>query len=507
MSGQCAGVSAVEAPASGWREFSICMAVIVAALLLYWPSTQALIVLWTGDSATTYTHGFLIAAMSCWLLWRVRAQLAADASRSSPAWLNALLLAGLLGVVLAWQFAYRAGIQIGYLLLLPPLLWGVIFAALGRGAARAAAFPIAFLYFAIPIWDYANPLAQWGTVYAVRGLLELTGIPVYFQGNLVQIPAGIFEIESGCSGLHFIIVAISVAALLGELRQDGWRGRVRWILLALALAVITNWIRVYIIVLAGHLTHMQHYIVKTSHYGFGWGLFAITLVILLLIERRTPLSGAQPRTTAPQAGAAIAGSRAWLPAAAAAAILVLPLLFNAAIESRLRDSEASALGASQPRDVAGWRYVDSSGDDWKPVQTAADYEQRWNFVRDQQAVSLYFAWYREQLNRKKLGGFSNRPAGEARILAQSSAEIGGERFALLRVEQGGSQSLLLLQYRVGERSFSSATRAQFWYSWQALRTLSSPLSSVRVLRAACQPDCDAARQSLNEFVMQTGGGS
>src|SRR5262249_20634373 len=139
--------------------------------------------------------------------------------------------------------------------------------------ARRAAFPLAFLYFALPLWDYLNPLVHAATVHAVRLMLRLVGVPAFFSGDTVSIPAGTFAIEDGCSGLHFVIVALAIAALVGEMRQDGWRLRVRWLATALVLAMITNWIRVFSIILLGHFTLMQNYIVRVSHYWYGWALF------------------------------------------------------------------------------------------------------------------------------------------------------------------------------------------------------------------------------------------
>ena len=53
-----------------------------------------------------------------------------------------------------------------------------------------------------------DDLAQAG---AVRVLLRTVGIPAYFDGLQFQIPAGSFEIAGGCSGLHFLIVALAIA--------------------------------------------------------------------------------------------------------------------------------------------------------------------------------------------------------------------------------------------------------------------------------------------------------
>ena len=62
-----------------------------------------------------------------------------------------------------------------------------------------------------------------------------------------------------------------------------------------ALAVLANWVRVYTVIEAGYLTDMQSYLVRVSHYGFGWAVFAATLVVFFwLVTRFGPDAAAEP---------------------------------------------------------------------------------------------------------------------------------------------------------------------------------------------------------------------
>ncbi|HEX6397968.1 MAG TPA: exosortase A, partial [Steroidobacteraceae bacterium] len=249
---------------------------LLAFLLLFWPGAVSLASLWTDSQTESYTHGFLIAAIAAWLLWQRAPQFAPAMGATPRGWrLAGLLVLG--GSALAWQFALRAGIQVAYLSLLPVLLAAGVALLLGPRALRAAAFPLGFLYFAMPVWDYVNPLLHWLTIHVVRIGLRLVGIPSFFSGDLVQIPAGMFEIQGGCSGLHYVIVGLAIAVLLGELRQDSWRERLRWIAVGGALAIFSNWVRVFSIIVMGHLTHMQSYLVRVSHYSYGWFVFMAAL--------------------------------------------------------------------------------------------------------------------------------------------------------------------------------------------------------------------------------------
>ncbi len=253
---------------------------------------------------STYTHGYLVAAIAAWLIWRRREYINSAPATPVPGALVLLFVAELL-----WLLAFQSGIGLGYLVLLPVLLWLVVLIGFGVGVARALLLPLAYPYFAMPIWGVLNPLAQWGTVYAVRPLLYMAGVNAYFTGNFVHLSSATIEIAGGCSGLRYIMVGLAIATLLGELRNDSVRMRMQLLALATALAVIGNWIRVFIVILAGDLTHMQHYLVKRSHVGFGWCVFGVAMLIFFLIERRWPVTPpANPHESSPPASQIGVGS-------------------------------------------------------------------------------------------------------------------------------------------------------------------------------------------------------
>jgi EpsI family protein len=492
-----------------WRRFAAVSALVLAIVGLYWPAFVSLAEAWRDTERLTYTHGYLVAAVSAWLLWRARSLLSRP--EQSPVSLPALAMRGLLllALVLAWQIAYRAGIQLAQQVLLPPLFVATIYLVLGPGAARAASLPIAYLYFAIPVWDYFNFAALWSTTHAVRVLLMATGVPAYFEGNSVQVPAGQFEIAGGCSGMHYLVVALALATLIGELRRDRWPMRVRWWLIALVLAAVCNWVRVYVVILAGHLTHMQHYLVRESHYGFGWVLFALVIIALILIDRRTPLaSSREGGAPFPSPEAPPESGQRWLAFAGMATLaLVLPSALNQLIDARSAapiSGDVRTIGGNIDRNMGDCAPAPVELRQWQPRQRAADGEIRQAWRCGDGVVETYIAWYRDQRQGKKLGGYDNRLQGEAEVIDRAIETAESRRFQALHVRREGHDELMWLAYRVGDREFTSATRAQLWYSLQTLRTLRSPVSVAMAARASCEPDCAVAQEILTRFT-QNGG--
>jgi exosortase len=473
------------------RRFVTTLLVLALVLLALAPATRALAQLWLDTDATTYTHGFLVAGLCLWLLWRAEPR-----AVPAPTGIQAAgIVAGLLVALLAWRLLSLAGIQTAQLALLPPILWAAVWLTQGPAVARASAFGIGYLYFAIPVWSYLNGAAQEGTVIAVRWLLRITGITAHVEGNIVHIPEGTFEIEGGCSGLHFLIVALALGALLGQVRHDGWRARLRWLGLALGLAVLTNWIRVYTIILLGHLTDMQHYVVRVSHYGYGWLLFAVAMALLLYIEYRTALPGAPART-----GAGVSGGTpaAWKIAAAAA--VLLPSMLGRVIDARTPDSVAAPV----PAGAAGcWQPIGGASS-WSPVQHGADSLVRHRYRCGDAEIESLVATYRNIEQGRELGGFDNRPGGGALVVATRRVERGAQAFEELEVTGAQGRALVWVHYQVAGRQFASATRAQLWHAAASLCRLRAPGARVHLLHSACTPGCDTARDRMRQYLTDTG---
>ena len=155
-----------------WRMTLIASALLFAGLLVLFRSTAAGMV-YTWYNFETYTHGFLILPISLWLVWHKRAHLAGLSPQPSPAFLLPLLgclfvwaLARLSGVLVVEQFAFVAAVITA------------LTAVIGWQVARFLAFPLLFLFFAVPMGeDLVPPMMEFTATFTVEAL-KLSGIPV-----------------------------------------------------------------------------------------------------------------------------------------------------------------------------------------------------------------------------------------------------------------------------------------------------------------------------------------
>jgi exosortase A len=475
------------------RRVLVVWLLIAVVTVLYWPTPLSYAVAWTDAENKGNTHGFLIALMCIALIYVRRDKLARPIPRVS---LGACLV--LVGLSLLWLVAYRASIQTAHQLLFPLILAAAVYAVFGPQIGRACLFAVGFLYFALPFWGFINGPLQALTVVATRGILRLIGVPVEFYGNFIHIPEGTFAIEGGCSGLHFLVVAMAIAAYYGELHRDSLRHRMLLGALAVVLALLTNWIRVSVIITAGHLTHMQSYLVRVSHYGFGWAVFAVAMAAFFLLALRIP----PPLNAAVSTDGGQRTEPAAQPIAFAVALVVAALAPGPALALMAARADATAtLTPPQSTFVRGWSGPLRAPTDWTPVFKGADREFFAMYRRGSAAVEWYSADYAFQHQGKKLFGYDNSliSARMFNMLDQGVVDAGSVRFNYLQLRNPeGAQSVLWYAYEVGAHDMTSGLLAQLWYG---ARSLTGPVESrVSAFRAKCDPDCTAAHAELRRFV-------
>ena len=360
--------------------------------------------------------------------------------------------------------------------------------------------PFAFLYFAVPLWDALNPLLQSFSSFAVRLMLRTAGIPAFFSGNTFTLPAGSLEIAGGCSGLHFLIVGIAIAVLYGEINRDPWRTRVKLVVLAALLAMLTNWIRIFIIAVAAHLTDMQHYLVSEEHYSFGWMMFVGTMVIFFLIVRRWPMPPEQPAVAE---SAPTSGPISWRGAALAmVSLLVVPVWLLADNNAIPNDQLPRML----PTTLQGWSVEEITREDWLPVFEGADATQRAHYAKGANSAEGYAALYAEQHQGKELVAFNNSIHGETLNVRRRGHAEQGDWMELEATDSRGDRWVLWYAYRLDGTWYRDSLPMQVQYGFKSL--VSAPLSAVVAFRARCQGrDCSTARDTLRDVTTSLASGA
>ena len=175
----------------GWKV--ALPAVIVSLLLIlamYRETAWAMASIWWRSE--TYAHGLIVPPIALWLIWRKSPGLLALVPRHNW-WAMGLLVVG----GLAWLLGTLAAVNVVPQFALVFMLVATVPTILGWQVARQLAFPLLFLFFAVPAGDFVMPrLMEWTAQFTVLGL-RLSGIPVYREGLLFVIPTGNWSVQPG----------------------------------------------------------------------------------------------------------------------------------------------------------------------------------------------------------------------------------------------------------------------------------------------------------------------
>lgn len=384
-----------------WRQAGWAFGLLLVAMLwLFRDTAGAMVSIWMRSD--TFAHGFLVPPIVVWLVWRQRPVLA----RLTPT--PAVWAWGLLALVaFGWLLGDLVAVNALTQLALVAMIVLLVPAVLGWAVTQAIAFPLAFLFFAVPFGEFAMPqLMAWTadfTVLAVR----LSGIPVYREGLQFVIPTGQWSVVEACSGVRYLIASLTVGTLFAYLNYQSLGRRALFILVSLLVPIVANWLRAYMIVMLGHFSG-NTLAVGVDHLIYGWVFFGVVILLMFWVGARwsepepeltAVASPVTSFTPAPTAG------RFALTGLALAVVLVLPLSARWAIEQAGQGQIAPLVAPAQLS--ADWAATPQAVAAWQPAFQNPSAQFNTSYGQGEQAVGLYVGYYRQQSYDRKLVSSEN----------------------------------------------------------------------------------------------------
>ncbi len=458
------------------------VAVTVVALLLLFRRTAASIVgIW--ESSADYNYGYFVVPATAYLIWDRRAALAGRVPRVEPRALIAVVLGGLL-----WLLGSVTGVQAVMHYALLGMILAAVTAILGTEIVRTIAFPLGFLFFAVPFGDILLPFLTESTVRLTLAACHLIGIPVARQLAFLKVPGGEFQIVTTCAGLRFLTASIALGYIYAALTYRGALRRTLFLCSAVAVALLANGLRVSTVVTVGYLTAMRSPLVN-HHYTFGWIVFAVATYLLFWIGsrfRESPGPGPE-RAAAPAPGASPAFLRSGGIVAALALLLAVPWPAYAARLER-QGAGAHSVALAIPEGVAGWAREPRG--DWEidPAVTGVDARASQFYGRGDQDVWLYVGFYAHPRHGAELVQAENTvvnvadPIWETRADSQRVASLPGAGTLPVREKRlsGPRTVRIWISYWVAGEWTNSLARAKLREAWCVLRGRRVPEAVVVV---------------------------
>ncbi|UTA47359.1 exosortase [Simiduia sp. 21SJ11W-1] len=249
-----------------------------------------------GDKWSQWTeglsHGYLLIAIFSYLFYKAL-------PFNPQATQGQRYLAALCLVLSAGLWAVFALLDINLLAefaLIACLAFAVAF-LFGFATAWHQRFLLLMPVFAITLWEHFNGLLVTLSGLVVGEMVRLIGIPAVIDGSSIFIPFGHIVIADGCSGLRYFIIALAMGYLISYLNGYKERGFIAIMAVAALLALISNWLRIFILILVGYFTEMQSSLMQ-EHDMFGWLLFG---AVCLPAMYMAPVAKRQPPASAAQA--------------------------------------------------------------------------------------------------------------------------------------------------------------------------------------------------------------
>jgi len=446
---------------------------------LYYDTGAAMVVIW--NRSETFAHAWVVPPISAWLVWRRRADLAVLVPRPALRWLWGLPLLGLLWLLgdLAAANAATQFALVGLIVLMVPAL-------LGTEVARRIAFPLGFLFFAVPFGDFMTPWLMERTADFTVVALRLTGIPVFREALQFVIPTGSWSVVQACSGIRYLMASVMVGTLFAYLNYRSYRKRWAFVGVAIVTPLVANWLRAYMIVMLGHLSGNK-LAVGVDHIIYGWVFFGIIMLAMFMIGARWSDPEPEPQPAPAGASTRPASTGRWSAALLATLLmLALPMLLRSQAQNSAAHGEPVLAAPALP----GWTWRAEPMSSWRPhfMNPAGVLHGRFEPEAGGPAVGVYVGYYRDQRYGRQLVTSVNQFVNDetdkdwsqtARGLATLDApaappawrtgELRGQALGAVSGDGSSAPRLRVWQvYWINGRPFISDWQAKLYGAWLSL---------------------------------------
>jgi exosortase len=248
-----------------------------------------MVIQWWGDP--NYSHGFLVPLFSIYLTWRQRTTFQALPRNGSLLGLP-LIVIGICSLVLgdlgADNFLMRSSLIV--------VVAGLVAFHLGTRIFRALLVPLGFLFFMVPLpavmfYAITFPLQHLAAQQA-GWALEMLGVPVLLDGNIIHLAQLSLGVTEACSGIRSLISLFAGAVAWGYLFLPAGWSMVVLVAATVPITIFANAVRVVLTGLIGQQFGVEyasgffHEFAGLAIYGFAFLCLLGTHSLIRLVSCR-----------------------------------------------------------------------------------------------------------------------------------------------------------------------------------------------------------------------------
>lgn len=388
-----------------WGLFWL-LAMSIAAAAFF---SHGFVILFDAWSEPEYSHGPLIPVLSAIMFLREMKQFPPQPGPKSDRWQGVVIV--LMAILLA---AAGKLLKIDSFEAYAIIVWvaGVILISFGWGTGKHFWPSVLHLVFMLPLpgmlYYEVSTLLQLVSSELGVWFLRLADVPVYLNGNIIDLGVLKLHVAEACSGLRYMFPIMSFSYIFAVLYQGPTWHKMVLLLAAAPIAIFMNSVR---IAMAGIL--MQHFgpewLEGFTHLFEGWVIFITSIIILFglawvmlkLNSRKMSLAEALDLETeglVPQ----LARVRFVYPSKALIAASLVMILTVAAwplVPSRDAQSPTRLDFSAFPRQVGDWRQF---GDEQRfspkveRILAADDYiNVQYGRSASEPTLDFFSAWYHD----------------------------------------------------------------------------------------------------------------
>ncbi|MBQ0719259.1 MAG: VPLPA-CTERM-specific exosortase XrtD [Gammaproteobacteria bacterium] len=296
--------------------FWVALLIVAGVLIIpFYAALDHMVGKWLGTDE--YSHAIFLPFVAAFFLWCNKDDLALRVLQGS--WLGPLVVILGFALQIAGELASLYTVtQYAYLL----VIVGFVLSISGVRDFFKFVPALIILFFTIPLpnFIYNNLSAKLQLISSELGVLfiRIFGIPVYLQGNVIDLGAMKLQVVEACSGLNYLFPLLSIGFIAAYIFKAPWWQRLAVFLSVIPITVIMNSVRIGVIGVS--VNRFGSALTEgVLHFFEGWVVFMISLAILFLeiwlfnrvFDRKTAFADAfsltlpAPRNKAPKSLRAI----------------------------------------------------------------------------------------------------------------------------------------------------------------------------------------------------------
>ena len=494
----------------------------IGAAIFFADGLNALLAAW---SLPEYSHGPLIPILSGLLFLRQLKEYPVDPGPKRNRWVGVTVIVAALALASLGKLS-----NIYDLVAYATILWigGLLLVSFGWSTGKYFWPPVLHLVYMLPLPDtiYYKMTTWLQLVSSEMGvwLLRLMSIPVFLDGNIIDLGITKLHVAEACSGLRYLFPILSFSYIFAVLYKGPMWHKAVLLISAAPITVFMNSVRIAV---AGVIVQYWglDWLEGFTHFFEGWVifiaciliLFALARIMLFFQRRKMSLAEALDLDTDGllEQAARVRYTRASPAMITVAALMVSASLAWQAVPDRSGMSVARDSFALFPRALGDWRQEGSARrlDARVAAVLGADDYHSINLVHPEHATSVEFfsAWYNDQ---SKGGVHSPEvclPGGGWEIAwlerTDMTAEMGWDTpFSINRaiIQKGETRMMVYYWFDQKGRKIAWDMAAKYWLLVDGISTGRTDGALVRLTTAILPSETDAdADARLKDILKHT----